>query len=73
MLGLPFPGHNKIGSTKPFQIIHLDMYGPFVKESLAGFNDYVTFIDDFSRYFCISFMPHKSEIFNKFNHYKKPN
>ena len=37
-------------TTKPFQLIHTDLWGPAPVTSTEGYRYYVHFIDDFSRY-----------------------
>lgn len=50
-------------ATRPFELIHSDLYGPIV----SNFKCYVlTFIDDFSRYTWIYFLLHKRHTLTKF-------
>jgi len=40
--------------TKPLELIHSDLCGPISPQSLSGHRYYILYIDDFSRYTCIS-------------------
>jgi hypothetical protein len=54
----------KISSTKavkPFEIIHMDIWGPISTTSINGFSYFLTAVDDYSRFTCTIFMKHKSE------------
>src|SRR4051812_28094167 len=57
---LPFPT-SSISSTKPFELIHCDVWGPYKVASLSGAKYFLTIVDDFSRFTWIFFMHHKSE------------
>lgn len=59
----------EIKITAPFQLIHIDVWGPSSTPSIDGFKYYVHFVDDFSRFTWIFPMSAKSEvssIFKKF-------
>lgn len=45
---LPFK-HSQIKSTKPFELLHLDLWGPYVKATHNGCNMFFTIVDDFTR------------------------
>ena len=51
-------------------LIHSDVYGPFSSTARGGFQYFITFIDDFSRYAYVYLMKHKSESFEKFKVFK---
>ena len=57
---LSFP-ISTISSTKPFELIHCDIWGPHKKISYSGARYFLTIVDDFSRYTWIFLMRHKSE------------
>ena len=50
-------------------IIHMDVCGPFSHKETRGYQYFITFTDDFSRYGYIYLMRHKSEIFEKFKEF----
>ena len=51
-------------------LIHSDVCGPFDTRARGGFNYFVTFIDDFSRYGYLYLMRYKSETFERFKNFK---
>ncbi|OQE41636.1 hypothetical protein PENNAL_c0722G11228, partial [Penicillium nalgiovense] len=62
---LPF-GKNKSIRTKPGDLIHIDIWGPCSIASYGGYNYYVTFTDDASRFCWVFLLKHKSELLDKF-------
>ena len=63
----PFRSVGEIRSVTKLQCIHSDVCGPMPTQSIAGNKYFLTFIDDYSRYYKIYFMKNKSEVFNKLN------
>jgi hypothetical protein len=57
---LPFPISN-IVSHKPFDLVHVDIWGPFSVQSINGSRFFFTIVDDFSRYTWIYLMHSKSQ------------
>jgi transposase InsO family protein len=51
-------------------LVHFDVYGPILVDSILGFSYFVTFIDDYSRRAWIYFMKTKDEVFNRFQELK---
>lgn len=49
--------------------VHFDIKGPF-DPTFTSFQNFVTFIDDISRYTMIYLIKHKSQTFSKFNAYR---
>jgi hypothetical protein len=63
----------KTGATRSsdvLEIIHIDICGPFNVKSVDGFNSFITFMDDFSRYGYIYPIRERSEALDKFNIFK---
>jgi hypothetical protein len=52
------------------EIIHTDICGPFPVASMGGFNSFITFTDDYSRYGYIYPIKEKSEALDKFKIFK---
>ena len=65
-----FPSGKSIREKAPFEIIHSDLCGPMQKTSVSGSNYMLTFIDDFTRKVWAYFLKYKSEVFQKFFHFK---
>jgi hypothetical protein len=57
-------------SAKVLEIIHTDICGPFPIKSVDGFDSFITFIDDFSRYGYIYSIKERSEVLDKFKIFK---
>ena len=51
-------------------LIHSDVCGPFNITARGGYQYFITFIDDFSRYGYVYLMKHKSKSFEKFKEFK---
>jgi hypothetical protein len=52
------------------ELIHTDIYDPFPIEYVDGFDSFITFTDDYSRYGYIYLIKHRSESLNKFKIFK---
>jgi transposase InsO family protein len=52
------------------ELIHSDVCGPMSTTARGGFEYFVTFTDDFSRYGYVYLMKHKSETFEKFKEFQ---
>ena len=52
------------------ELVHTDLCGPISTSARGGYEYFVTFIDDYSRYGYIYLMHHKSETFKKFKEFK---
>jgi hypothetical protein len=57
-------------SAGVLEIIHTDICGSFPVKSMDGFNSFITFTDDFSRYGYIYPIKERSEVLNKFKIFK---
>ena len=51
-------------------LVHTDLCGPMSTCARGGYEYFITFTDDYSRYGYIYLMRHKSEAFEKFKEYK---
>ena len=52
------------------ELIHSDVCGPMSTTARGGYQYFVTFTDDLSRYGYIYLMRHKSETFEKFKEFQ---
>jgi hypothetical protein len=52
------------------ELIHTDVCGPMSTTARGGFQYFITFTNDFSRYGYIYLMKHKSETFEKFKEFQ---
>ena len=52
------------------ELIHSDVCGPISTTARGGYQYFVTFTDDLSRYGYIYLMRHKSETFEKFKEFR---
>uniref|UniRef100_A0A1U7YT25 Uncharacterized protein LOC104247922 n=1 Tax=Nicotiana sylvestris TaxID=4096 RepID=A0A1U7YT25_NICSY len=59
---LPFPD-SSIHSSKPFQIIHVDTWGPYHTYAYSGSKYFLTIVDDFTRSTWTHLMGSKSNAF----------
>jgi hypothetical protein len=57
-------------STRVLEIIHTDICGPFPVRTVDGFNSFITFTDDYSRYGYIYPVKERSEALDKFKQFK---
>ena len=57
-------------SKEPLQLIHSDVCGPLNVQARGGYEYFVTFIDDYSRYGYVYLMQKKSETFGKFKEFR---
>ena len=57
-------------ATKPLELVHTDVCGPINVQARGGYEYFVTFTDDYSKYGYIYLMRQKSETFTKFREYK---
>ena len=69
MAKAPFTGHSERASDL-LGLIHTDVCGPISSIARGGYQYFITFTDDFSRYGYIYLMRHKSESFEKFKLFK---
>ena len=54
-------GRRKRNTTRPGQLVHADIAGPFAQSAAGGYRYALVFVDDFSRYKWVYFMRNKSE------------
>jgi hypothetical protein len=64
----PFTGQCERASDL-LGLLHIDVCGPMCSVARGGFQYFITFINDFSRYGYIYLMRQKSESFEKFKEF----
>ncbi|UYV80925.1 hypothetical protein LAZ67_19002198 [Cordylochernes scorpioides] len=57
-------------TTKPLELVHMDLYGPMPYQSLGGSKYFFVLVDDFSRRTFIYFLKNKDETLGKFEEFK---
>ena len=58
------------GAKEVLDLVHTDLCGPMSASARGGYEYFITFVDDYSRYGYIYLMRHKSEAFDKFKEFK---
>lgn len=61
-----FKSKNCISTSRPLELLHMDLCGPISIESLKGSKYILVIIDDFSRFTWVSFLREKNEAFKEF-------
>lgn len=61
----------KIRSSKPLELLHMDVCGPMPVSSINGGRYFLTITDDYSRRVTVYIMKQKSEVFECFTRYQK--
>lgn len=56
-------------TTRPLELVHTNLCGPFPVPSLSQNRYFITFIDDFTCYSWIYFLQYKSEAITKFQQF----
>ncbi|KAL4383503.1 hypothetical protein GQ457_15G014780 [Hibiscus cannabinus] len=69
MTKTPFSGKGERASDL-LGLIHSDVCGPMNTQAKGGFQYFITFTDDFSKYGYIYLMQHKSEALERFKEFK---
>ena len=61
-----FKSKNQISTSRPLQLIHMDLFGRIHTSSLGGSKYAFVIVDDYSRYTWTYFLAHKSDCFRYF-------
>ena len=64
----PFSGKG-LRANQPLELIHSDVYEPMNVKARGGYEYFVIFIDDYSRYRYVYLIQHKSDTFEKFKEF----
>ena len=62
---------NEVSTSKPLQLLHLDLFGPMRVASLGGKSFVFVIVDDFSCFTWTIFLANKSDSFIEFSHFYK--
>ena len=54
-------------TKSPFELVHIDVWGPSRTESTLGFWYFITFTNDYSRCTWLFLMKTRAELFSKFH------
>ena len=61
-----FKSKNIVSTSRPLELLHLDLFGPMRITSLGGSKYGLVTVDNFSRFTWVSFLAHKDETFSSF-------
>ncbi|CAN1272233.1 Retrovirus-related Pol polyprotein from transposon TNT 1-94 [Linum perenne] len=64
-----FKSSSFISTSKPLQLIHIDLFGPTDVQSLGGKSFAFVLVDDFTRYTWVLFLAKKGESFSLFKNF----
>ena len=56
-------------SSRPLQLVHSDLCGPFPTKSISGSVYFISFIDDYSKFIVITFLKAKNQALSAFKNY----
>ena len=59
------PKVNVVATSRPLELLHVDLMGPMRKESVGGKRYIIVVVDDFSRYSWVDFLREKLEACDK--------
>ena len=62
-----FKSKGSVLTTKPLELLHLDLFSLVSPSSLGGKSYAFVIVDDYSRFTWTLFLAHKDEAFNKFS------
>ena len=68
-VGVPHPSKSIVTTIKPFELLHMDLFGPVAYISIGGNKYDFVIVDDYSRFTWVFFLHDKSvvqETFKKF-------
>lgn len=66
-----FKSIGQIRSTRPLELVHMDLCGPMQTTAIGGHRYFLTITDDFSRKVTVYPVKEKSDVFSCFNGYLK--
>ena len=66
-----FHSKNVVSTSRPLELLHLDLFGPTRIANLGGKKYGLVIVDNFSRYTWVIFLIHKDEAFEAFKIFSK--
>ena len=66
-----FKPKDVVSTTRPLELLHLDLFGPTKTQSLGGKNYGMVIVDDYSRFGWVLFLTYKDEAFEIFKTFCK--
>ena len=57
---------NCVSTSRPLQLLHLDLFGPTQTRSIGGTSYCFVIVDDYSRFTWVFFLTHKNDTFDVF-------
>ena len=64
-----FKNKNFISTSRPLELLHIDLFGPSRTTSLGGKSYAFVIVDDFSKYTWVLFLAHKNDVFHDFQNF----
>jgi transposase InsO family protein len=65
-VGAPHPAKNVVTTTRPLELLHMDIFGPVAYVSIGGNKYGFVIVDDYSRYTWVFCMKDKSKFYEMF-------
>ena len=62
-----FKNKNFISTSRPLELLHMDLFGPSRTTSLGGKSYAFVIVDDFSQYTWVLFLAYKNDVFHEFS------
>ena len=62
---------NIVSTSRPLELIHMDLFRPIRVTSLGGMHYAYVLVDDYSRYTWVYFLAHKNDAFKAFKKFSK--
>ena len=62
---------NVVSTSRPLELIHMDLFGPTRVASLGGMHYAYVLVDDYSGYTWVCFLAHKNNVFKAFENISK--
>ena len=70
-VGNTHPSKSEMSTSKAFELLHMDLFGPTTYTSIGGNKYGFVIVDDFTRYTWVFFLGDKSDVFDIFKKFIK--